>query len=113
MLLSSTGKESSIPRSTVRLVTYRPVAAGGKQGPPEDMVLRGDDLSRIITSVRFDEPMKSSSIGGIVTGKLTLEFDGAGSTRRQFRVYNDRFLLDLETPNVYYRATSRFREELK
>jgi hypothetical protein len=113
MLLSSTGNETTIPRSAVRLVTYRPIAARGKQRQSEDMVFRGDDRSRIITSVRFDEPMKSSSIGGIVTAELTLEFDqAAASTSRQFRVYNDRFLLDLEAENVYYRATSRFREEL-
>lgn len=49
----------------------------------------------------------------MVTAKIDIFFDGKEDSPRHFDVYNNRLLHDLDSPNVFYKATPGFSTALK
>lgn len=115
MKLEISGTFEEVPLESVSKVSVtRPYTFLRQSLSDASVNLDRKDAQAILRLINFSEPFNPGGMpAAMVTAKITIFFDGKEDSPRQFDVYNNRLLHDLDCPNVFYSATPGFSTALK
>ncbi|MBD1843930.1 hypothetical protein H6F89_11070 [Cyanobacteria bacterium FACHB-63] len=77
------------------------------------VTLDENDLTVLLQLVDFSNPFQPGMPAAILTSKIDVVFKDERYVRRQFNVYNDRLLQDVENPSVFYTVAPGFSQMLR
>jgi hypothetical protein len=85
-----------------------------RQDVSQSFELDKKESQAILRLINFSDPFNPGGMpAAMVTAKIDIFFDGKEDSPRHFDVYNNRLLHDLDSPNVFYKATPGFSTVLK
>lgn len=114
MKLSNDEGFEDVPLSAVSQVTVTRINRfRDERSTNAHVTLDESDLTVLLQLVDFSNPFRPGMPAAILTSRIDVVFKNERYGRRQFNVYNDRLLQDVENPSVFYSVAPGFSQMLR